>query len=211
MSRGRWLTFAGVCVVHMLLIGSFASSARFSAQPSGNAESSRLQIEERAVPVIVIQANASPAWLPEPALTPPVESATQQPTPAKFPAQFPPTRQTAQTVRMEPLFPPTLAIFDRDKFLDLEALDQAAVAFSQFELALTNALPASFEAIVLELLINESGRTVQITCIEGDCSDELQQQLAALMDVPFTPAMKNGETVASRKIIQALPASTYGL
>ncbi len=211
LSLNRWLTFAAVCAAHILLVGSFANSARFSNQHSAKPSSFDLRIKDKSISVFVIQANAQPALPLQSAALPPARATTQRNPRPELLTQTTPPKQAEQTEQAEPPFRPALAVLNKEKFLDFDALDQAAVAFSQFESALVNTLPASFEVIVLELFIDESGRTVQLACIEGDCTDELRYKLPDLMDVPFTPAMKNGESVASRKIIQLLPAPTYGL
>ena len=102
-------------------------------------------------------------------------------------------------------------IFDRSRFLDAAELDQSAAAPMVFEQTLDKALPAAFDLIVLEFLIDESGQPVQLTCIDGDCSAQLVEKLQQLMVIPFSPAIKNGRPVASRKVIQISPTPTFGL
>lgn len=103
------------------------------------------------------------------------------------------------------------SFLNRDKFLGAGELDESAKASNAFEDALEKALPRSFDSIVLEFFIDENGQIVQLTCIEGDCSTELSKQLEQLLLIPLTAAIKNGQPVPSRKVIQVSPTPTFGL
>lgn len=208
MGQIRWLLLAAVCAVHFALIVGFLHAGRSGQSAENPTPKLSLQIvntqptdrnESASVP--------APPSLPKPAL--PTEKATittSAPANANKKSDVSPeTSENSEKSNSEP-FP----FFNRNRFLDAGDLDQSAVASKAFESALDKALPDKFESVVLEFLIDEAGQTVQLTCIEGNCSAELSEKLQQLVAIPFTPATKNGQPVASRKVIEIFPTPTFG-
>ena len=205
MGRIKWLLLAAVCGVHFALIGSFLHGGR-SGQPAKNSESRLiLQIVNTEPPEREESTRpTAPPSLPPPAIT--TETATSPPPPpANVDRKSDVSPKTAERSNSEP-FP----FFNRNRFLDAGELDESATASKAFDDALDKALPARFDSIVLEFLIDENGQTVQLACIEGDCSAALLEKLQQLLAIPFAPATKNGQPVASRKLIEILPTPTFG-
>ena len=197
MSKTRWQILAAVCAAHGLLVGSFLSDSRSAVPAVGSVE--RLYVQLIKTPALQpythpVNAAQVPSRLNPLAPLPQVNAAVPQ------------GHQRQETTQKPDAVTPT-----HDKFLDLEALDEPAVSSSDFEAALSQALPGRFEKVVLELFIDEAGRTVQVSCVEGDCSEALAEKLKRLLAVPFIPALKNGQTVASRKVLQISPIPTLGL
>lgn len=90
----------------------------------------------------------------------------------------------------------------RTYFLDTDAVDATAEPSEDFEAVLARLLPRNIEAVVLEFWIEKDGRTVEVKCLDGACNDDVLASLPKLADLVFTPAQKNGEAVANRKVIQ---------
>ena len=99
----------------------------------------------------------------------------------------------------------------RDYFLDSDAVDKTAEPNETFEALLAQLLPLNIQSVVLEFWIEKDGRTVDVRCIEGACSDDVLASLPKLADLAFTPAVKNGEAVANRKVIQVDLKPNFGL
>ena len=89
-----------------------------------------------------------------------------------------------------------------DRFLDSDEVDITAEADDNFETLLAQLLPLNIQSVVLEFWIEKDGRTVEVRCIEGICTDEVKASLPKLGELTFTPALKNGKAVANRKVIQ---------
>ena len=207
MSKSRWLTILGVCTLHWLILselGNPDSIARAKGEFSGS------HFGARASSTLIIQAQ-SPATLaigsnPRFDLTTKQADAHELASPTKKSSDAGPKRFAP-----DDLAAGGVAGFNRERFFELDELDEPATGASGFETALNEALPTTFEVIVLEFLINEMGVTVQITCIDGDCSNASIENLQALASISFSPAMKYGVAVASRKVIQVLPLPRFGL
>lgn len=202
MGRIKWLLLAAVCGAHFALIGSFLHAGR-SGQPTENSES-RLTLQIVIPQPPEPQKRTAQPILPAPAL-PPEKSPSSPPAAANVDRKIDVIPETSDKSSSEPS-----PFFNRERFLDAGELDQSAVASKAFEDALDKTLPARFDSIVLEFLIDENGETVQLNCIEGDCSAALSERLQQLMLIPFTPASKNGQPVASRKVIEVFPTPTLG-
>lgn len=96
-------------------------------------------------------------------------------------------------------------------FLDADAVDRTARPDENFETALGQRLPLRIESMVLEFWIDKDGITVQVRCLEGACNDEADTPLTRFAELRFTPAIKDGVPVASRKVMQIDPLPTFGL
>lgn len=107
--------------------------------------------------------------------------------------------------------PAWLRLRNLDTFLDADAVDQTARPDDNFEIALGQRLPLRIEPMVLEFWIDKDGMTVQVRCLEGACNDEAEASLTRLAELRFTPAVKDGAPVASRKVMQIDPLPTFGL
>ena len=204
MSRFKWLGFllCIVCAVHFAAIGILFSQSRLLDSPLENNANLRLLIDARVVSASIdVQKNVVEE---APPITAAVPSLLETPSPALVEPE-----RNVQTERVSE--PASFLQLGRDKFFDLEALDTAAVGSDEFDLALDNVLPAKFEFLVLEFLIDESGRTVQISCIDGECTQVLGDKLQELLAIPFVPALKKGQPVPSRKVIQILPVPNLAL
>ena len=207
VSKSRWFTVIGVCTLHWLILSALGNADSITR---AKGEVSRRDFGSRASSIFIIQAQ-SPATLtigsnPKFDLTTKQAGPFELASPMEKSSAADPTRFARDESATE-----DVAGFNRERFFDLDELDEPATGTSGFETALNDALPTTFEIIVLEFLINEMGVTVQITCIDGDCSNASIENLQALASIPFLPAMKNGSTVASRKVIQVLPLPRFGL
>jgi hypothetical protein len=96
-------------------------------------------------------------------------------------------------------------------FLDAEAVDTTAEPDDIFASLLANILPLDTPSLVLEFWIGKDGRTVEVRCIEGACTDEVVAALSKMAGLTFKPATKNGEAVANRKVIQIEPKTSFDL
>ena len=193
---------AVVCAVHFSLISNFINAGS-SAKPATTA-AARLRLQVVESQSLVPQVRKQSVLQPPPAI------------PSEKPAAEPNAASADSNSSVGPPPPDKSSndpqpFFNRDRFLDAAELDQPAVVSIAFEGALDKSLPATFDLIVLEFLIDENGQTVQLTCIDGDCSGALQERLQQLALMLFTPATKNGQPVASKKVIQILPTPTFGL
>ena len=195
---------AVVCAIHFSLIISFLHVGRSGPPASGSTVKLRLQVIETKPPVSQFQERLTSQ--PSPPTAQPSEKPAALTSAANAENKSNVAPSTAEKSSSDPL-----PFFNRDRFLDAGDLDQSAAASKAFEDALDKSLPARFDLIVLEFLIDESGQTVQLKCIDGDCSTELAEKLQQLVALPFTPATKNGQPVASRKVIQISPTPTFGL
>ena len=203
VNRNIWPLLGLVCAFHFFLLQVFLNAD--SGVPSVGENHARLSLA-------LVNATQPPTALLDKAVP---QKPQPPPQPAELKAPPKPSVQQAQELAVPPLQPVqsngVSPAFDRSNFLDFEAVDQPATSTSEFEPTLTKVLPAGFEPIVLELLIDETGRTVHVACIEGDCSAAPDDGLQQLLLVPFLPAIKNGQPVDSRKVIQVLPTPTFGL
>lgn len=204
MSRVKWLLFAAVCAGHFSLIAAFSKDGR-----SGKVTSSpKLTFSFRMT-------NAQPEMVEHTKATAirskiePLKSSKSDVIAATS-AESDQGQDSISTV-VAGSAADSLHLFNHDRFLDAIDLDKSAVAGNGFEDALGKSLPSQFDSVVLELLIDDNGQPVQVMCIEGDCSTELSDKLQLLLAIPFVPAIKNGQAVASRKLIQVLPTPTFGL
>lgn len=192
-----------VVAVHLLLLGTFFSTGGITGASSKNNAERSVKIAYRAATALP-QPKIPALIAPKPTLQTPAQKTSvytpsaAKPEPASSPLEVTPGYAAIPNLKLE-------------TFLDADALDEVATSTSAFELALTAALPGRFKSLVLEFLIDEKGRVVQASCIEGDCSADLVVKLQPLLAVPFGPAIKNGQSVASRKVIEVLPVPTFGL
>lgn len=90
----------------------------------------------------------------------------------------------------------------RTYFLDTDAVDVTAEPTDDFDLMLARLLPLNVEMVVIEFWIEKDGRTVDVRCLEGACTSDVTASLPKLAELVFKPAVKNGEAVANRKVIQ---------
>jgi hypothetical protein len=90
----------------------------------------------------------------------------------------------------------------RDYFLDSDKVDITAEPDEEFSSRLASLLPLTTQNIVLEFWIEKDGRTVEVKCVDGDCNSDVLDSLPKLIELVFTPATKNSEVVANRKVIQ---------
>lgn len=205
VSRVWWLALVIVCAAHIILISGFSLTITPLGETFEQRDYSTLRLVETP-PVVPI--------LPKKHQTAPMALAS--------PSQASPTQIQADAVRDKEMAlkrsgeaeqPASLLLpyFNPQRFINVEDLDVPAVGTSVLEDMLSNVLPARFGFVVLELLIDETGRTVQVACIEGECSEILNEKLQALLAAPFIPALRGGHAVASRKVIHVLPVPTNGL
>lgn len=110
-----------------------------------------------------------------------------------------------------PLPPDWSGMLSRDTFLDTSAVDKTAQPADDFEALLAQILPLNINSMVLEFWIDKDGRTVEVRCMEGACSDDVLASLPKLAELTFMPAVKDGEAVANRKVIQIDLKPTFGL
>ena len=122
------------------------------------------------------------------------------------PVQTDPVRVSAL-----PMAPDGLAWANRVKFLYADEVDTTAYLSDGFEIALEQSLPLDVESVMLEFWISDDGSTVQVTCLEGACSDAVISSLGKLSELKFSPAFKDNQAVASRKVIQIDPKPRFGM
>jgi hypothetical protein len=92
-------------------------------------------------------------------------------------------------------------------FFVAEFLDEVAAPNVDFAEILQRALPMDFQPFLLEFWIDQYGNTSRVVCIDGGCTDEVTAALGKLPEITFRPALKDGLTVASRKLIQVDPVA----
>lgn len=90
----------------------------------------------------------------------------------------------------------------RDYFLDSDKVDTSAQPDEDFSSRLASLLPLTAQNLVLEFWIEKDGRIVEVKCVEGECDSDVLDSLPKLTELVFTPATKNSEAVANRKVIQ---------
>ena len=213
LCRGIWPLFGLVVTAHLAVIEGFFEST--SLNNVASEQSKRLTVHviegstlDAAIPAYMLLAKA-PALTPTPAPAPkPIQGIAKTPLEKADILQKTLVDNYSELSGLsdqKSLGFTVNAPVDRRRYLDFDALDQSAISSLEFEAALAKALPMKFEQIMLEFLIDETGRTVLVSCIEGDCSTTLAADFQQLLALPFEPALKNGQAVASRKIIQVLP------
>ena len=191
-----------VGIVHFFVISSFldfSKASNFSIQKKS-------QTSQAIIPfsVVILQPTALPGFVP-------IQSKLET-QPFNIPGNalarnnFKPNRQFQKST----LDQSASTILNRNMFLNLEDLDEAAAHSESFEQALLKAMPAQYNSLLLEFLIDETGSVVEVSCIEGDCLDVINEQMQQLTGQSFVPALKNGQAVASRKVIQISPLPTSG-
>lgn len=198
--RSGWKKLAlvcTVCVVHLALLAGFNLNLVLG-KPSntGNINTEKLSIT-------LLQATSKP--LAKVSVSPQEQaSATdRQSTDAQTLAA------TQKSVLPEAPF--WTGLHTRDYFFDFEAVDKTAEPDDIFEALLAQLLPLNVQSLVLEFWIEKDGQTVEVRCIEGACTDEVTAALPKLAELTFKPAIKNGEAVANRKVIQIEPRTNFGL
>lgn len=138
------------------------------------------------------QTQAAPKQAPSPAINAPVFDIPTAASPndgsAPMPTDFPP-----------------------EQFLTAEDLDQTATAPESFSAALGQSLPLAFTAVEIEFWIDATGRTVQVVCVDENCTTSISENLHQLLSLVFSPAIKNNFPVSSRKRVLIEPAPTFGL
>ena len=102
-------------------------------------------------------------------------------------------------------------LLTRDYFFDAGSVDQSAAPGDDFEALLSQHLPLNIQTVILEFWIENDGRTVDVKCLEGACTYDVIASLPKLAELVFKPAIKNGEAVANRKVIQIDPKPSPGL
>lgn len=93
-----------------------------------------------------------------------------------------------------------------EDFFSPDEVDETANPVGNFEETLRQGLPLYVHGLVVEFWIDSMGNTVQVRCVEGDCSDAMTAGLEQLLASLFQPAVKNGLAVPSRKLIQIDPS-----
>lgn len=142
--------------------------------------------------------------------------AQAQPTPKEqtksIDRRAPDAQSTVANRKSESVEEPSRSIFQtRDYFLNTDAVDKTAEPNDFFESQLAQLLPLNTQSVVLEFWIDKDGRSVEVRCIEGACTEEVVLSLPKLTDLIFTPAVKNGEPVGNRKVIQVDAKPTFGM
>ncbi len=105
------------------------------------------------------------------------------------------------------------AALDIENFLEADAVDETALPEERFEEILKQSLPLGLQAIELELWIDHTGNTVLVRCLDQDNCGDSADSLKQLLTLRFTPAVKDGISVSSRKHISIHidPPPTFGL
>ena len=208
VSLTRWLLLSAVCAAHFVLIISLSNSGGASKNLAEKRESLRFLVVSNSAPEPGVQKKPdSASQLAE------IKSVVLAPlnTTAAESVKKVLSGQANKVDQAEQISRSFWPVFNPENFLNVDELDVAALGSSELESMMTKALPAQFEFVILEFLIDKTGRIVQVACIDGECSEILNFELQALLAVPFKPALKDGQVVASRKVIHVLPVSTFGL
>lgn len=186
-----------VCVAHLAFLAGFNINLVFGKpSPTGSINTEKLSLSLRfntAVP------------FSEVLVTPPAQSNASDSQAVDL--------QTAAS-NQKPVLPEVpfwAGLQNRDNFLDAETVDTSAEPIDVFESLLAQILPLNTQPLVLEFWIEKNGRTVEVRCIEGACTEEVAAALQKLAELTFKPATKNGEAVANRKVIQIEPSTSFGL
>lgn len=201
MPRGSgWIKLVSivlVCSVHLALIAGFNRGFVFgtAAKPIS-----------RTAEILVVTVRAN--------INTPLAVALYQPD-----AQTSKKKSTATDARITPenkksdlpVAPIWPGFAGRDYFLDTDAVDVKAQPGDDFEAALVRILPLHVETVVLEFWIEKDGRTLEVRCLEGTCSNDVLASLTQLAGLAFTPARKNGIAVGNRKVILVDIKSGLGL
>jgi hypothetical protein len=220
MGWSMWLVTFAVCIAHLVLLGLFTSggvpartasltgafvTTGMTVRDVPNASGSKRQWSNLKIQP-TLSSSVAPARLN---LSEPSRASENHSAKPTFQAEVRDTQEehlkTASTKALN-FYP-----FNRENFLDFDKLDSAAVSSAEFEDLLSNVLPRKFEFLVLELLIDEAGRTVQISCLDGECSQLLDEKLQELLPIAFVPAVKDRSAVPSRKVIHVAPTPNYQL
>ena len=94
------------------------------------------------------------------------------------------------------------AISAPDLFLTLDQIDQSAEPLSDLGVTLGRIFPLFSGLVVLELWIDDQGRVLHVVVLQGRSLNSDSFDFVELLETPFKPAIKNGQTVASRKVIE---------
>lgn len=191
MSRWRkGLLLAALVWVHMAVIFGIGSSLQ-GATLQPEADDPVLQVQRASLVAETQAPGPAPAIA---ALMAP--QAGRRPVGDAFTTP-PPSSQDGdsnQTAEPQPL--------KAEDFFSPDEVDVTANPVGNFEETLRQGLPLYVHGLVIEFWIDSTGNTVQVRCVEGDCSDATTAGLAQLLASLFQPAVKDGLAVPSRKLIQ---------
>ena len=191
------LLFGAVVLAHMAVIYGLGLSLSGGTLKPGS-HSSVLDVKLTSF-VVVAQPQARGA-VPTPAI-----SARINPHAGRRPAEdaftTPPTRNGSDSYKTE-----EHQHLKAEDFFSPDEVDETANPVGNFEETLRQGLPLYIHGLVIEFWIDSNGNTVQVRCVEGDCSDAITADLDSLLASFFQPAVKNGLAVPSRKLIQIDPS-----
>jgi hypothetical protein len=100
--------------------------------------------------------------------------------------------------------------FNSEEFLEASSLDETATPMEGFGEALSLLFPPTFQSLVIEFWIDSGGNIADARCMEGNCVDLSPESLNRLLELHFYPAIKDGLSVPSRKLIQIDSSSAFG-
>jgi hypothetical protein len=97
------------------------------------------------------------------------------------------------------------------EYLPAQDVDFVAVPISDLGLEFSKIFPALSGLVILELWIDAQGNVKFWQLYQGQPLDPSSEALHVLQDFEFTPAMKDGKPVASRKLIEINTDAILGL
>jgi hypothetical protein len=198
-------TALGIAVfsVHLAVIfnPSLMMGTRVKLDKSSTSQIISIRLDAFVAPAITDISTLAQAALGE-------RSASESPTPKKTASphktQVRAKTQVAPELEIHRWQPEKAHLGD---FFVAEFLDEVAAPNVDFTEILQRALPMDFQPFLLEFWIDQYGNTSRVVCIEGGCTDEVTVALGELPEITFRPALKDGLTVASRKLIQVDPVA----
>lgn len=194
----KCLLLGALVWAHMAVIFGIGSSLRGATLPP---KSYGPVLQAQLASFAAVAQPQAPGPVPAPAI-----SARIQPQAGRRPAEDafttpPPTRNGSDSYETE-----ERQHLKAEDFFSPDEVDETANPVGNFEETLRQGLPLYVHGLVIEFWIDSMGNTLQVRCVEGDCSDAMTAGLEQLLASLFQPAVKEGLAVPSRKLIQIDPS-----
>lgn len=190
----RGFLFGTVVLAHMAVIFGIGSSLS-GATLKPESYSSVLKVQFASFVVVAqpqaprtVQTPATSARIDPQAGRRPAEDAFTTPPPTSKGSD---SNETEERQHLKP-----------EEFFSADEVDETANPLGNFEETLRQGLPLYVHGLVIEFWIDSSGNTLQVRCVEGDCSEAMAPGLDLLLASLFEAAVKDGMAVPSRKLIQ---------
>ena len=99
-------------------------------------------------------------------------------------------------------FKPTILQIPEAVYFSREELEISAEPLADLGKELSKILPVLSGTVIIEFWITETGRATRIDFIKGQTLLPIDEALQILLSYEFTPALRDGKPVASRKLIE---------